>query len=100
MCSPQFYQQSPIHQLQPTSSPSATEGVNLPSPVGVEVLKYVVEMPLEKIWEEEDVIACAVEGLAVQPASGPSATAGVNPPSPVDFKCDELGLGCKPQDVQ
>jgi len=58
----------PIHQLQPTSSPSATEGVNLPSPVGVEELKYVVEMPLEEIWED-DVIALAAEGLAVQSAS-------------------------------
>jgi len=87
-----------IHQLQPTSSPSATEGVNLPSPAGVGVLEYVVEMPSEEIWEEDDMIALAAEGLAVQPASGPSATAEVNPPSPVDVNALEY-VGEMPSEV-
>ena len=84
----------PIHQLQPTSNPSATEGVNQPSPVGVEVLEYAVEMLLEDIWEE-DVITLAADGLAVQPASGPSATAEV---SPVDVEVLEY-VGEMPSEV-
>jgi len=43
-------------------------------------------MPLEEIWEEDDVITLAAERLAGQPAPDPSATAEVNPPSPVDVK--------------
>jgi len=50
--------------VQPASGPSATAEVNPPSPVDVDALEYVGEMPSEVIWEEEDVMELTAEGLA------------------------------------